>query len=237
MVTIKKKSAGGQSQNEEKALAFFGRISDSVKVYQKQFAIALSLVVAILVVMGISSFLQTRKEHKAAPQLAAAYELYRPASGTSDDQRALDAFLAVAKQFPDTKSGMMAVFYAGNCLTDMGKANEAVQQYQSLINNHSNEKMLVGLAYQRMGYVYLGLGKTDDAKKSFQQAEAQLGAGASTIELARLYEITGDMPGARDKYKAVLDKLAGTGMAAEAMSKMQIAQMPPASPAPTAATK
>ena len=72
-----------------------------------------------------------------------------------------------------------------------------------------------------MGYVNIALGKKADAVKAFEQSESLIGPGASTLELARLYEAAGNVAGAQQQYKLIADKLAGTAWAMEAMGKTQ----------------
>ena len=87
---------------------------------------------------------------------------------------------------------------------------------------------MLGMVYQRMGYVYRGLGKKDDAVRSFQRADELLGTGMATVELARLYEQTGKVEESRRKYKEIKENLPNTQWAFEAMTKLP----PPPQPAP-----
>ncbi len=86
------------------------------------------------------------------------------------------------------------------------------------------DKDLVGLAYQRMGYVYSALGKQSEAIASFEKAEAVLGPGIATVELAKLYERAGNTAEAQKKNKVIAEKLGGTTFAPE----VQGAAAPPA---------
>jgi len=65
------------------------------------------------------------------------------------------------------------------------------------------------------------LDRQEEARQSFDQADALLGPGAATIELARSYEAAGNKAEAEKKYKVVLDKLMGTSWGIEAMGKVQ----------------
>jgi tetratricopeptide (TPR) repeat protein len=89
------------------------------------------------------------------------------------------------------------------------------------VSNYSSNKFLLGLVYQRMGYAYNNLGKSADAIKAFEQSEAAAGPSVATVELARLYEASGNIPESQKKYKLVMDRLGGTSWAMEAMGKVQ----------------
>ena len=81
--------------------------------------------------------------------------------------------------------------------------------------------------YQRLGYLYTMLGKQADAIKAFKQSEAGAGPGVATVELARLYEVSGNIPDSQKKYKMVMSKLGGTSWSTEAIGKVQtIAPVP-----------
>lgn len=229
MPTIKKRAHAAQSQPEEEIRSLAHKISDLTRAYQKQVAISVSVIIVALVAIATYSFLQNQKERRAAPMVAAAYELYNPAAGSPGDfPRALEAFRDIGKKYSGSLSASIARYYTGNCLMALGQNEEAVTEYWNLVNNYSGDKMLLGLAYQRMGYAYQRLGKIDDAKRSFELAEKSLGPGIATVELARIHESAGNLPEARTKYKTIAERLGGTGIANEAMSKIQLVTAEPA---------
>jgi tetratricopeptide (TPR) repeat protein len=104
---------------------------------------------------------------------------------------------------------------------NLGRTDEALKEYGDFVKKHAGEKLLAGLVYQRMGYVYGMLGRQADAIKSFEQSEAVAGPGLATVELARLYEVSGNIPESQKKYKTAMNKLGGTAWATEAMGKVQ----------------
>jgi tetratricopeptide (TPR) repeat protein len=234
MVTIKKKAYAAPRHEEQEIETLVHKGSDLLARYQKQAAIAAVAAVAVLVLYIAYSLVRSSQEQSAAPLLAAAYDLYRPAEGAAGDyNRALERFREVQKKYPSTESGAAAQYYAGNCLMALGRLDEALKEYQSFASNYSGQKVLLGFVEQRMGYLYAALGRKDDARKAFEQAESHVGPGASTVELARLYEQAGNGPEAQKKYKEVQDKLAGTGWSTDAMGKVQriVPQPAPAAPA------
>jgi tetratricopeptide (TPR) repeat protein len=154
--------------------------------------------------------------------VASAYGYYSPSQGIGADfTKALDLFRSVQKQYSSTGSGAIAQYYVGNCLANLGRNDEAIKEYQAFAAKYAGDKFLLGLVYERMGYVYSGLGKQADAIKAFEQSEALLGPGVSTMELAQLYEAAGNITGSQQKYKLIASKLAGTAWAMEAMGKIQ----------------
>lgn len=202
-------------------------VFEFLAAYKKQMIIASAVVVAALALAAGYAVLRSMQEQKAAPLVAAAYEYYSPSGGSpADYQKALSLFRDVQKKYSSTTSGAVAVYYVGNCLTNLGQPEEALKEYQQFIKDHSGETFLLGLVYQRMGYVYVGLNKQADAIKAWEQAEKVSGPGLPTIELARLYEAIGNVSEAQNKYKLVKEKLGGTIWAMEAVAKMPRTDQP-----------
>jgi tetratricopeptide (TPR) repeat protein len=238
MLTIKKKgTAAVRQQPEQEIVTLAHKVSDFMSKYRKLFTIVVSACAAVIV-LGVGYFLlQARQEQAAEPLVAVAYDHYSPANGSTGDYRkALELFRDVQKNYAGTRSGAIAQYYAGNCLANLGQPEEALKEYGAFVRNYSREKFLLGLVYQRMGYAYKELGKPEDARKSFEQADALLGPGAATMELARSYEAAGNKAEAEKKYKMVLDKLMGTSWGIEAMGKVQKIEPAPL-PAADAGTK
>ncbi|HUI66701.1 MAG TPA: tetratricopeptide repeat protein [Nitrospirota bacterium] len=222
MPTIKKRGSAAKKQPEQEIVTIAHKISAFVSSYKKQFTIAVSTLVAILLIIAGYWLKKSLDEQKAAPLVATAYEYYSPAAGANVDYgKALSLFREVQNKYPGTMSGAIAQYYIGNCLVNLDHPEEALREYQTVVTKYSNDKLLVGLAYQRMGYVYNSLGKQADAVKSFEQSESLMGPGTATVELARLYEASGNVPEAQNKYKSIAEKLAGTTWGMDAINKVQ----------------
>lgn len=223
MPTIKKRgNAAKKRQPEQEIRTLAHNASEFVAAHRKNFTIIVAAFAAVLIVVAGLRFLRSIQEQKAAPLVDSAYGYYSPSRGTGADfSKALDLFRSVQKQYPSTGSGAIAQYYLGNCLANLGRNDEALKEYQAFIAKYGGEKFLLGLVYERMGYVYSALGKQADAVKAFEQSETLIGPGASTMELAKLYEAAGNVTGSQQKYKLIVAKLAGTAWAMEAMGKMQ----------------
>ncbi len=232
MPTIKKRGYASSKNPEQEILTFAHTLSAFLAKYRSQFLTALSIAAVIIVLAAGYTFMKAHQEQKAAPLVAAAYEYYNPSNGSTEDYaKALVLFQEAQNKYSGTKSAAIAQYYVGNCLVNLGQPDEALKAYQLFIKNYSRDKFILGLVYQRMGYVYLGMGKQDDARKSFEQSESLTGPGAATVELARISEAAGNGPETERRYRTIVEKLAGTSWAMDAMSKVQ--QVVPV-PQPTA---
>ena len=236
MLTIKKKAKITKQTQEQQIATITNKVASALSVYKKQLVIAGFVLVALIVIAGGYSLMRSADERKASPLLATAYEAYSPLAATTDYGKALELFRGVQKKYPGTMSGAIAQYYVGNSLVALGRADEALKEYEFFIKKYSGEKALLGLVYQRMAYVYSTLGKQAEAIKAFEQAEAVGGPGVATIELARIYESSGNMAEAQKKYKVAQEKLGGTTWGIEAMGKVQVIK-PGAQPAAGSAEK
>lgn len=222
MPTIKKRAVSAKSQPEQEILSIANTISSFVSSYKKQFTIALSSLGVLLAIIAGSWLMKNLNEQKAAPLVAAAYEYYSPAAGANADYgKAVALFKDVQKKYPGTMSGAIAQYYVGNCLVNLDRPEEAIKEYQSFVTKYSGDKLLLGLVYQRMGSVYYVLGKQADAVKSFEQSESLMGPGPATMELAKLYEASGNNLEAQKKYRTIAENLPGTTWGVEATSKVK----------------
>lgn len=232
MTTIKKRGYAAKRQSEQQIVTIGHTISDYTSAHRKNLTIIGAVLAAALLLVGGYSLMRSMQEQKAAPLVAAAYEKYSPSGGANVDYtKALDQFRNAQKQYSSTLSGAIAQYYAGNCLMNLGRYDEALKEYQAFTSKYGSEKFLLGLVSERLGYLYTELGRQADAAKAFEQSESLVGPGVATQELAKLYETSGNNAEALKKYKLISDKLGGTSWAMEATGKVQkIAPTPPTAP-------
>jgi tetratricopeptide (TPR) repeat protein len=222
MPTIKKRGSAVKKQSEQEILTIAHTISAFVSSYKKQLTIAVTVLVVLLVLIAGYWLMKSQEEQKAAPLVTAAYEYYSPTAGANVDyDKALSLFREVQKKYPGTMSGAIAQYYVGNCFVKLDRPEEALKEYQTVVTKYSSDTLLLGLVYQRMGYVYSSLGKQADAVKSFEQSESLMGPGTATVELAKLYDESGNVQEAQKKYKTIAEKLAGTTWGMEAINKVR----------------
>jgi tetratricopeptide (TPR) repeat protein len=220
MLTIKKKVRVSKQTQEQEIATIMHKVTTVLSGYRQQVVIAISILVALLVIAGGYSIMRSADERKAGALFSTAYESYS-SSGSQDYRKALELFRGIQKKYSGTLSAAVAQYYIGNCLANLGQADEALKEYQVFVNIYSDRKFLLGLVYQRMGYVFRMLGKQTEAIKAFEQSDALGTPGVATVELARLYEAAGNIPESQKKYKIVQEKLGGSVWSIEAMGKTQ----------------
>jgi tetratricopeptide (TPR) repeat protein len=229
MPNIKKRSRASRNQPEQELSSIANRMSSFLAANRNILTAIAAGLAAVVLIAAIYSLKRSRDERNAAPLLASAYEAYEraDASGGADYAKALDLFQSVQKKYPSSMSGATAAYYVGNCLMNLGRNDDALKEYQAFVKEYGNNKFLLGLVFQRMGYLHRKAGREADAAASFEKADALTGPGLATIELARFYESAGKTAESEKKYKMIADKLPGTAWSFEAMGKVQKIQPPP----------
>lgn len=222
MLTIKKKVQTTKQPQEQEIETIMHKVTDVLSPYRQQIVVAVSILAALLVIFGGYSLMRSADERKAGMLLSSALEFYSPTNGSpADTGKALALFRDIEKKYSGTLNAAIAQYYIGNCLASLGQADEALKDYQAFIKTYSGKKFLLELVYQRMGYLYSAMGKQAEAIKAFEQADALGTPSVATVELARLYEASGNIPESQKKYQIVREKLGGSAWGMEAMGKTQ----------------
>lgn len=228
MLTIKKKVRVGKQTQEQEIATIMHKATTVLSTYRQKLVIAVSVLVVLLLIAGVYSIIRSADERKAGALLSTAYEFYSSSGSVpADYKKAHDLFRDIQKKYSGTMSAAIAQYYAGNCLANIGQPDEALKEYQFFINTYPGKKFLLGFVYQRMGYVYSMLGKKEEAIKAFEQSDTLGYPGVATVELARLYEASGNILESQKKYKIVQEKLGGSTWSVESMGKARLVQPAP----------
>lgn len=220
MYTIRKKTSATKRPSEPKIVDLYDKLVADIHVYSKKIVLVASILVITAMVIGAYAYVQADRDKRASALLSDALEYYSPSTGIpSDYSRALELLRGVAESYSGTTNGAIARYYAASCLVNLGRREEALAEYQKLVKKRGN-KLIRGLAYQRIGYLLAGKGDVAEAIRAFEQADRLIGPGIAAVELARLYEKTGNVEKAQKTYRLITEKLPGTQWAIEAMAKL-----------------
>ncbi|HZR19906.1 MAG TPA: tetratricopeptide repeat protein [Verrucomicrobiae bacterium] len=208
--------------------------------YKRQVA----LVAVILVVAGLVTwFILWQHEQK---QVEAGIALTQVATGQLEGSSAqvADAYLKVAKNYPNSMSGARALLLAAGALFAENKFPEAQSQFERFIREYQGSPF--------MGEALLGVaacldaeGKTDQAAAAYQDLVTHHSTESFIpqvkFSLARLYEAQHKPELARDYYQDVERASPFTALGNEAGVRLEelIQKNPklaPAPPAPSPAT-
>lgn len=237
MPKIKKRSSSGRAASEPQLRGLVDSMMHTYAEHRERIMPLAIAVCAIAVIVLGYQLIQSYRDRTASVLLAEAAEYYSPNPGIPPDfAKAFEMYRGIGEKYGSTLSGAMANYYAANSLMNLGRTGEAIKAYQDFVKKYSGRTFLAGLAYQRMGYAQLSAGDQAAAIAAFEEADRRVGPGPATVELAQLYEQTGNAAKSQEKYKKISEGLAGTRWAFEAMRKLPppvLAPQPGQQPAPT----
>jgi tetratricopeptide (TPR) repeat protein len=190
---------------------------------QKTLTVAIAVVVAILVIVGGISLYQHRNS-EAATDLGAAMLTYQtplvnpqqpvpPGMKTFPDAkaRALAAnaqFDQVANQYGLTKSGKIALYFAGLTYAEAGENSQAEDSLKKAASSWDSE--LASSAKLALAELYQSTNRDSQAIDLYNELakgnSATVPPGLAQLQLAELYQAQGKTEEARKIYAIVKDK-------------------------------
>ena len=165
--------------------------------------IIIAVVVVVLAVIAIFAYIKFVKEPnnaKASSQMFVAEDnfIMGQDSLALKGATASPGFEGIAKNFSGTDAANLAHAYAGICLYDMGRYQEALGELQKF----SSEEKLVAPSIQ--------LGKLEDALKSYESAaklaDSEAISPSCLIKAGHVYEKLGKYDQAVAAYQQIKDK-------------------------------
>ncbi len=197
--------------------------------------------------LGYSAW-RSSEDSKAASLLAAAMVVEEgqvqppaPPAGTTNDpsnpggqlpgtyptlqaklETQLPKFLAAADAYPAAQSGQLARLKAAETLAQLGRRDEAIQQYDRLAS--SGSPMMARAARLGKSSVQLAAGQFDPAIATLKELSEQKDGGLPTeallMELARAYKLAGKTEDARKTLTQVVEQHADSPFATDAKSEL-----------------
>ena len=147
---------------------------------------------------------------RSARQTEAASEAFRVARAkfaSRDFSAAALDFDAVARDYPSTSFGHLAVLYRGHCLLRSGDAGGAATAYQEFLARDDGDPYIRQQALTDLSYAQEQTGAADQARASAAKAGDLDGPFRveALLIYARLSEAAGDTPAAQGAYRKILD--------------------------------
>jgi tetratricopeptide (TPR) repeat protein len=222
----------------------FAEATSQLAERQRTFGIVGAVLLAILVLAGGYWAWHTRTETRAqvmlgdalmvvrspveAPKPDAAGKVVQPpgsyATLNARTEAALEKFQQVASQYPSTKAGIAARYYAASALSLLGRPAEAVTRYQEVLDRAGAKNF-----YGRMAQ--LGVVEAYVQSKQYDQAIAKAEALANAsdeslprdamlMELGRAYAAAGKNAEARKTFDKVVAEFPDSSFAEEARTQL-----------------
>lgn len=194
--------------NVEEALS-----SSEAFIIKHKMAIIGFIVAIILIIAGFmlyKHFISGPKEVKAQVALfkgEAYFDNDNFELALNGDSLGYAGFIKVADEFSGTKSGNLAKAYAGICLAQLGKYQEAVKY---LTDFDGNDQMVAPAALGTLGNCYAQLNDLDKAVttllKAAEKADNTSLSPIYLMQVGKIYEKQGKYDDAVKVYTTVKDK-------------------------------
>lgn len=179
--------------------------------YKNKFLIAIAAVVVVVcAIVGYKTYIVEPREAKAndaifAGQQYFANDLFEQA--LNGDSLGYKGFIAIAKEFSSTKAGNLANAYAGICLAQLGKYEEAIKY----LDNFSASDELVNPAVKAtMGNCYIETGKLEKGAslliEAANEANSQALSPIYLVQAGQVLEKLGKNAEAVKVYTTVKEK-------------------------------
>lgn len=234
------------AKQEDEFVSFWHKAFQRIAPYAQRIGVTLATaVVIILVVWGVSSYLESRTQ-AAAEQFTIAVKVYEaellPATGEppkakegdpprykTEKERA-EATLAeldkLDKEWGGTKAAKSARLFRGSVLFELGRYDDAAAAYEKALSEAATPSVRA-IAAEGLGLCDEARNKLDDALTHYKAMEPPPGAGdfgrdRALYNQGRVLVKKGDKKGALEAYKQALAKVPTTTLKDEIQTQMML---------------
>jgi TolA-binding protein len=211
MLTPKKKISKKEIKQDELLNVY---VKASSFYYANKRYVSYAVTGLVVVIAATLIFINNRRasNEKAATELGRVYGLYDQANSPTQYQQAIDGqrergvmgLKAIVDNYGNTESGEIARFYLANAYYNLGKYDEALQQFESF---SSSNKLLEASAQSGIASCHEAKGEFGKAASSYEKAAGMVTNQINTPEYlssaARCYGKSGD----KEKAIAILKRL------------------------------
>jgi tetratricopeptide (TPR) repeat protein len=189
------------------------------------------LVVVLIGGLVTLTWLSQQKEEESWELQGQAQQIYldRPLDnvekGKNNIQQASGMFQDILEQYPGTPSAKVSLFLLGNSLMEAENYQGAIDAYTSLIQEYSQDHILVGLVQQRLGLAHLLNGNREAALSAFEAVLGNLQAlnkDQVLFELAKLAESEEKTDDAVKHYKQLIQEFPLSPFSTEANLRVKV---------------
>jgi tetratricopeptide (TPR) repeat protein len=229
--------------DEAHLLSGLERMGFSLQQRSRQILIVLGVLMMAIVIVGVVVWLDHRHAQQAVDLERQATQLYvdrpvdKPQQADQNLKQAITLYRQLLDQYPRTSSAQLALFQLGNALVQANDMTSAIDAYQKYVAIYHENKPLLGMVLQRLGYAYLLKGDQDAATKVFTTALEMTGTlnkDQVLFELGKIEEAQSRPEGALARYQDLSKTYPNSPFAGEATIRAKALEMKTSSPAPAA---
>jgi TolA-binding protein len=206
---IKLESKSG-TPGEVQLVSGMDRVVLFVQEHRARVLAGLGALLAAFLAIGVAVWYSQRQAEEAFELSRQAMMLYldRPADkqvqADENLKKAVGLYRQVVEQYPRASVTPLALYHLGNALVQANDLAGAAQVYRQYIAGYGSNKILLGLVYQRLGFVHLLNGDREQAAKAFSavlEVPGSLNKDQAIFELGKLEESQSRPEGALARYQ------------------------------------
>lgn len=222
---IKKKVCQKKTVHEDEVKGFALEALDSLKERQKQLIIAGAAVFAVLAFYIMFSMYSSsiRADAAVIEMRANNYYYGKVVEGAMSDEERLKKALKIYKESVDIKATFTALYNLGNTYYKLGDFENAIKEYEAVIDKFGGNDEVIPLVYQKMASSYFMSGRNDKAFEVLEKLE-RINNGifkdTALVLEARYLESTGDTEKSLAKYIELAAEFPSSPWSRETASKI-----------------
>jgi tetratricopeptide (TPR) repeat protein len=211
----------------------------------RQILIVLGVLLLAVAIVGVVVWLDHRNAQQAMDLERQATQLYldrpvdKPQQADQNLKQAITLYRQLLDQYPRTAGAQLALFQLGNALVQVNDLAGAIDAYQKYVAMHQDNKPLLGMVLQRLGYAYLLKGDREPAIKVFTTAlemPGTLNKDQVLYELGKIEEAQSRPEGALARYQDLTKTYPNSPFAGEATVRAKALEMKTSSSGSAAGT-
>ncbi len=225
--------------DEAQLLSTMERVWLSAEEHRRGILAGLVVVILAAGIVGGVVWYDTERAHTAMRLHVEANKHFatrppdKPEQAEKNLKKAILLYREVAKDYPGTSAAAQSLFRLGLALEEDKNVPEAIESYQKLVTRYGDNDPLLGLAYQRLAYAYLGQGERVKAEEALTAVLAVPGANNkdhALFELGKLEQAQSRPEGALARFQELIDRHPYSPLANEASIRIKAlaAQQEPA---------
>ena len=196
--------------------------------------IAVGVLFLAFTIVGVVVWMDHRNTQQAMDLTHQATRLYldrpldKPQQADANLKQAITLYRQTLDQYPRTPSAPVALFQLANALVQANDVPAAIESYQKYVAMYPDNKPLLGMVLQRLGYAYLLKGDFAEATKAFTAAldmPGTLNKDQVLYELGKIEEAQSRPEGALVRYQDLTKTYPNSPFAGEATVRSKALEM------------
>jgi tetratricopeptide (TPR) repeat protein len=193
--------------------------------YRGPIVAGLLVLIAGAVLVGVVLWWDARQSERAMALDREATMLYldrpvdQPTKADENLKQAIALYRQLLEHYPHSRSALLALYHLGNGLVQANDLDGAIDAYQKFVAAYGNNRTLLPLVQQRLGYAYLLKGEVERGRSTFNAVlnmPHALNKDQVMFELGKLEETQSRPEAAMAHYQELMKTYPSSPFAGEA---------------------